>query len=242
MARLYPKLRNLGNLKFSVPRSFTQKCVTVEWARYWYNASDVKTIRYSVHFPALILAIPVFWSAKELPLHFKISGMDFYQFGMMGALHATAMVVSLRDWKLARLVMAFCFIMLAAAWSAATPIVALWVSSPALDHLSPWGGFNVISLFLVGSAIGCSGYWLLMRLFWFESFQPLGWIRTVALCVAATLSCFGIARVLNADGDVINLIIMATWWFAFSLGVYWSEVRETRKRLISVAQEVGLSS
>ena len=204
----------------------------------------MKTIRYDVHFPALIVAAIVFWFAKDLPLRIQISGMDFYQFGLMGALHSTCIVVALRGWKPTHLIAVPGFILLAAVWSAATPILALWssfLSAPILDKL-PRSDSNVILIFLIGSAIGCSGYWLLVRLFWFESFQPTGLLRTLALCMAATALSFGVAHVLNAIGDGIVLILTVTWWFAFSIGLCWSDARETRKRLLPVGQAVGLSS
>jgi hypothetical protein len=206
--------------------------------------SAMKKIRYGVHFPVLIAAVLVFWFAKNLPLHVQISGMDFYQFGLMGVLHATAIVVSLQGWKPARIIAALCFVLLAAILSAATPVLALWtsaLSAPLLNKLAG-SGSDVIPIFLLGSAIGCSGYWLMVRLFWFESFRPTDWLRTLSLCVVATASCFGLGRVLNANSDGIIVILTVTWWFAFSIGLYWSEEREVRKRLIPVGQKPGLAS
>jgi hypothetical protein len=96
----------------------------------------------------------------------------------------------------------------------------------------PRSDFNRIFIFLTGSAIGSSGYWLLVRLFWLKSLRRADWLRTVALCVAATLLAalalgmfdgyvHGVAKL---DADVISPILTVAWWFAFSISLYWSEM------------------
>jgi hypothetical protein len=204
----------------------------------------MKTIRYNVHFAALIVATLVFALTVDKPLPEWIDGF-YFCFGLMGALHATAIVVSLRDWKASRLLAALSFIVFAAIWSALTPFMVVWssvLSDPVLNTIAPYGDAKMICVYVAGSAIGCSGYWLLVRLFWYKSFRTLDWLRTVALCVAGTLSSLGVGDVLHVTGNGIIVSLTVGWWLAFSVGLYWSEVRETRERINPLGQETAFSS
>lgn len=209
--------------------------------RLWscYHVPAMKTIRYGVHFALLIVAAVIFWLAKNLYLPYWISNFDFFHYALMGALHATCIVVSLRDHKSAHQIIApfpiyaLCFIMLAAILSAATPILGLcaaivWAPLEELLRKNHLGGYAIL---LTGSAVGASGYWLLVRLFWLKTLRRADWLRTISLCVTATLltelalEMFdgyvrGMAK-LNAD--IISPMLTVTWWFAFSISLYWSE-------------------
>jgi len=195
----------------------------------------MKAIRYKLHFATLTVAAVVFLLAKDLALPYWISNFDFFHYGLMGALHATCIVVSLRDRKVARPIIALCFITLATVWSAATPILGLWGSifwAPFYDFLHR-NQLGTLAMFLTGSAIGASGYWLLVRRFWLKSLRRADWLRTVALCVAATLLSLltldmldTVARgVLKPSVDIVSPMLTVTWWFAFSISLYWSEMR-----------------
>jgi len=159
----------------------------------------------------------------------------------MGALHATSIVISLRDRRTRRPIIAFPiyalgFITLATVLSAWTPFIGLlgsivWFPFGAILREGHLGGD---AIYLTGSAIGASGYWLLVRLFRLKSLRPADWLRIVALCATATLVAGlalhaldgyvrGVAR-LNAD--VISPILIIAWWFAFSISLYWSETSE----------------
>ena len=167
------------------------------------------------------------------------SNFDFFHYALMGALHATSIVVSLRDRRATHPIIAFPtyalgFITLATVLSAWTPVMGLWGSLVWLpfagilreNHL---GGY---ALYLTGSAIGASGYWLLVRLFWLKSLRREDWLRTVALCVTATLLAElaldmfdGYVRgVAKLNADIISPILTVVWWFAFSISLYWSEM------------------
>lgn len=188
----------------------------------------MKSIRYSIHFPALVVAALILWLTKDVRFPYWVSNFNFYLFGMMGALHATCIVVSLRNRKPAHLVIALCFITLAAVWSAATPILGLWGSIVwyPITHFLPPGEFHQSFIFLTGSAIGSAGYWLLVRMFWLKSLRRTDCLRTVALCVAATLLSFATLEILPRSLDIGDPnILTAAWWFAFSISLYWSEMR-----------------
>jgi hypothetical protein len=151
----------------------------------------------------------------------------------MGILPATCVIVSLRDRKSAYPTVALSFILLAAAWSVATPIIVLLgnmalspVLEPALDKVPRQEIVTSVvffALFVGGSAIGSSGYWLLVRLFWLKSLRYADWLRTVLVCAAATLLSAIALGGLNPNADFFGLILTAMWWFAFSLSLYWSK-------------------
>jgi hypothetical protein len=201
----------------------------------------MKAIRYGLHFTTLAVAAVILWLAKGLYLPYWISDFDFFHFGLFGALHATSIVVSLRDRKAVRPIIALSFITLATVWSAWTPLMGLWggaiVWFPFADSLreNNLGGY---ALLVTGSAIGASGYWLLVRLFWLKSLRRADWLRTAALCVAATLlsdlalNMFdGYVRgVAKLNADLIFPILTTAWWFAFSISLYWSEMSGQAKK------------
>jgi len=181
-------------------------------------------IRYRFHFLILVVAAFVFWLAKE---------SDFAYYELMGALHATAVVVSLRNRKAHHAMLALCFIVLAAAWSAATPVIAyrslaLWSLFPQAPN---GGGLAYILMWVAGSAVGSAGYWLLVRLFWLRSLGRADCLRTVALCVAATLLSFPVAMLDQSGKDhYATVLFTVAWWLAFSLSLYWSEVSGQAKK------------
>jgi hypothetical protein len=200
----------------------------------------MKAIRYKLHFATLTVAVVVFLLAKDLALTYWISNFDFFHYGLMGTLHATCIVVSLRDRKVARPIIALCFIALATVWSAATPILGLWGSifwAPFSDFLRR-NHLGALSIFLTGSTIGASGYWLLVRQFWLKSLRRSDWLRTVALCVVATSLSAVAVNVLNPNIDILSPIITIAWWFAFSISLYWSEMSECANKSTEVIETV----
>ena len=79
----------------------------------------MKAIRYSLHFTLLIVAVVVLYLARDLTLLARVFNFNFFPVGLMGVLHAAAIVVSLRDRKAVHSISALSFIILAAVWSAA---------------------------------------------------------------------------------------------------------------------------
>jgi hypothetical protein len=143
---------------------------------------------------------------------------------------------------------ALCFIMLVTILSVATSILGLWGSIvwAPLDDILREKHLSGYSIFLTGSAIGASGYWLLVRLFWLKSLRRADWLRTLSLCVTATLltelalGMFdGYVRgVAKLNAAIISSILTVAWWFAFSISLYWSEISEQANQSTQVVETV----
>jgi len=203
-----------------------------------YNqAISMTAIRYELHFLLLSIA-----ACAYVVLGGILAANPLLLYGLMGAFHATTIVASLREQGLDNSWKAVFFIALAGVWSIATYFLAMmvdvgfWPVYPKLTSLQ--GSFVLVFIFLVGSAIGSSGYWLMVRLFWVKSLRLADWFRTVALCLAATFSAcmmFGGGIHFDLDNFKTDLPWTITWWFAFSLSLYWSETRKAaRTRLQSI--------
>lgn len=198
-----------------------------------YNAPDMKAIRYGLHFATLTLAVLIFWLATvDLTHPARSSYFENFYYGLMGALHSTSIVVSLRRSKPTRPIFVLCFISLAAIWSHLTPLMAVWSSVMwfPLRQISHRPNLDLSYLvYLNGSVIGSSGYWLLVRLFWLKSLKRADWLRTMTLCVAATSFSLVAVETLNFSDHTNFVLIAAVWWSAFSLSLYWSETSALAK-------------
>jgi hypothetical protein len=152
----------------------------------------------------------------------------------MGALHALTIVVSLRGPKTA--LRALCFVTLATALSAITPLMGLMGSELwfPFDAILREKNLGADAILVTGSAIGGSGYWLLVHLFWFRARRWASWLLTMALCATSTfllgrgIDMFdghdhGVAKI---DPDAISPMLTVGWWLAFSTSLYWSEMSE----------------
>ena len=189
----------------------------------------MKAIRYKVHFPILALAAIIYWLLQNVDFAVRALGLNVFDYILMGVLHSASIVISLRVRKATFPVTAPSFIVLAAVWSAATPILALSsivASGSLLDKAFHIEGLSYTFAFLVGSAIGSAGYWLLVRLFWVKALRPADCFKTVALCVAATLVSYGVGM-LDQRGDTgfTSTLFTVAWWLAFSGSLYWAEIR-----------------
>jgi hypothetical protein len=99
--------------------------------RSCYNVHAMKAIRYGLHFTTLAVAAVIFWLVKGVYLPYWISSFDFFHYALMGALHATSIVISLRHPRTTHSTMTFpiyvlVFITLATVLSVSTPFMGLW--------------------------------------------------------------------------------------------------------------------
>lgn len=178
----------------------------------------MKTIQYGRHFLLLAMAAILLWLPIQADIHIApTADVQFVLFyGLMGAFHAGALVLSLQDRSKAMLGKAIVFVALAAAVSVATPFLGLAVAS--LLKFVPYRGLGdsarLVLVLVLASAGGASLYWLLVRSFWMKSLRWMDLIITVGLCALVAPLFF---------------IPGAAWWAAFSLSLYWSEVRGLRR-------------
>jgi hypothetical protein len=159
-------------------------------------------------------------------------------FALIGAIHATSMVLSLR--YRATPVRGAALVALAALLSVVTPFLGFAVTPvlpfvmPLVLRLLPFlkaigdstPGDSARFLFVVtgASACGASGYWFLVRWFWLKPLRFVDFFRTVTLCVFATSVAFVIPAVLvSMNRDVAGYLPTVLWWFAFPGSLYWSE-------------------
>ena len=192
----------------------------------------MKAIRYDIHFTSLAVAAVIFWLLKNLRLPYWLADFNFLHYALMGVLHATSIVVSLRDRRTTH--HALGFITLAIILSALAPLMGLLgsiVLIPFADILRK-NQLGADAILVTGSAIGATGYWLLVRRFWLKSLRSKDLLRTVALCVTATL-LVGLALhvfdgydrgVANINAETSSSILTVGWWFAFSISLYLSEM------------------
>jgi hypothetical protein len=195
---------------------------------------SVKSIRYGIHFAALIVAVLVFWLAKDVnPFGvFRSVALNYLAHNvLMGALYSSAIVVSLTDRTAISTLSAFGFIVLTILWSTLTPMIGWWGSvwlpgAPSFTR-------QLLFVLITGSAIGSAGLWLLVRSFWMKSLRRMDLSRTVTLCVAITLLVLLVSYV---GGEAIMRsqfwvgvfgMLFSAWWLAFSISLYWSDTSKT---------------
>jgi hypothetical protein len=182
-------------------------------------------IRYRLHFTLLLLAFAAFCAVIG---PYTQSGTPYtsFMFGFMGFLHATCISASLRTRSSKQAAKAILFVTLATVLSYLVPTLAVYSSfllTPILERI-PDNRFNFLYLYLPGSAIGASGYWLLVRLFWVRALRLADWLKTVLLCMTATLvSTVACELVLHRYPLLFFPIVTAVWWCLFSTSIYWSE-------------------
>lgn len=157
----------------------------------------------------------------------------FSFFGLVGTLHATSIAVSLRNGT--SLTLRIAFIAAATVLSGVTMLLAI-VIAPELELIRS-GSLRLFFFLALASALGASGYWLLVRWFWLKSLSSTGLIKTVPLCTAATLISWGVGMLIallpwawhdgtmkTTPGIIISDLPTAAWWAAFSGSLYWSEL------------------
>jgi len=192
----------------------------------------MQAIRYKRHFLILIFAVTVLWLVMKAGDAVPAGDARFFLFfGGMGALHATSLVISLRDRTAVTLVRAVVFITLVAVLSAVAPF-SFVVLMPFLNLLGD--SLRLLFALAFASAFGASGYWLLLRWFWMKSLRPVSLITTALLCATATVLAWpGAGRLMPLTRDIGDLLPTVAWWAAFSLSLYWGDRQGSRWRISS---------
>jgi hypothetical protein len=141
-------------------------------------------------------------------------------FAVYGALHALAIVVSLRNPQPLSRKLRFI------AFAAALAVVSTALGLRGSTFLGALSGLVGPPLLLAVSAgFGAASYGMLLKAFWFDDLSP----RTIALIV---LGCVA-ATTLALETDVVpktadGLWLALPWWFAFSLGLWCHDYRTQR--------------
>ena len=187
----------------------------------------MKTIDYRRHFAILSVAsIPlVFFDYLPLP---EWTSRFIFLFGLIGALHALALVVSLN--VRGRLFRRVAFVCIIAGLSVLAPLVGAALAGLA----SPLGDARFYLALVLGSAFGASTYWLLIRVSWIPTLSCRSLVLATILCAltspiafifAAALTDFG-SNIEGALGLISNMILHIAWWFAFSYSLYRGETTD----------------
>jgi len=195
----------------------------------------MEMIQYKRHFLMLGLATIVLLLSYLGPDLVPAGDARFFSlFGLVGALHATSLVTSIRQGSAVKLKIAF--VALAAVLSAVTILLAM-VAIPILSMI-PGDSARFFLFLLLASALGASGYWLLVRWFWLKALRFDGLIITVGVCTVATLVSWGASMLLallpwawheglmrTTPQVITNILPTTAWWAGFSGSLYWIERR-----------------
>jgi len=190
------------------------------------------TLNYKVHFGALLLAMIALWLTYSLTIPDWIE-RAVYVYGLVGVLHACALVVSLP--KSAAVLRRVTFVALAGvasvlqAWVPALIFPALWMIPGMRTSDSPI--FEVAWLF--GATFFGAAYWLLVRGFWLRSLKLVNLLITLVLCGGTTLFAVTSAGELAVSRGVSAILPTAAWWVAFSISLYVGEGSEALRQLSS---------
>ena len=178
----------------------------------------VSAINYPRHFALLAVAAVALFFIEPLSFPPWLARFTFF-FTLFGALHAVALVAALRAGALWRRA---AFVVVTSALSGVVPYAGI-----ALARLVSLDAVALIAAMAFGSLVGASGYWLLVRTFWFSKLNSRDGAIAVSLCVGATVSGFVLAVVLSGFGShnsvVTDLLPTVFWWYAFSYSLWRSE-------------------
>ena len=175
---------------------------------------SMSMLNYARHFCLLICLTVVLAVTSTLSVAPTLVGA----FGLYGALHASAIAVSLREPKpLRRQVL---FIVSGATLSMASLSFGLLVIR--IGGALPGMSKPAVSLAL-SSGIGAAAYALVLRLCFDAPLAPPA-VGSIALgCVLATLAVLGSRLYLHGG----SLWFAAAWWFAFSAGLWRADMART---------------
>jgi hypothetical protein len=201
-------------------------------------------IRYRLHFLILIPAAVVLWFVSRAGDAIPDRGSDFFLFfSAMGVLHASSLVISLRDRTVVTPGKVIIFISLVGVLSVVT-VFSPWLLVPFLKVFgqSPMHGQSktlmVFVILAFASAFGASGYWLLLRSFWLKSRKFVNLITTIALCSATTVVSFLDAGSLTSRSrNIGDLVPTLGWWAAFSFSLYCGDLKWRSEKSISTTPE-----
>lgn len=195
------------------------------------------TIDYPRHFLLLIPAAALLWLLSDRATSLAGAGdaRVFLVFGAMGALHAAALVMSMRDRgiRLGKVLLFVALVTCASVLTGVLPLVTPLLRFAASRSMV----FFVFLILVLPSAFGATCYWLLVRVFWLGHLSYLGLMTTVVFCCVATAGSGFVGQLLPEFlADLVDLVPTLTWWVAFSLSLYCGEMRWDLSRRVATAR------
>jgi hypothetical protein len=165
---------------------------------------------YARHFGVLGIATVLIFLLAHWDL---LSDSLIVSFAINGALHALALVMTLRAHRpVARKLL---FIALAAGFSILTMYIG--ITGLVLFAVLP-GNERLYAVLGLCSVSGAITYGSLTRLFWIEKFPSRFILGMAFLCLLATWFCFFVRSYFDFLG---GWSLAAAWWFAFSAALWF---------------------
>jgi hypothetical protein len=164
-------------------------------------------IDYPRHFALLSAIAALLWATSP----WRAPGV-YFEFALYGALHAFALVVSLRPRQ--------------PAWRQGVFVALAALLCTLTGRLGLYGlRFGPLPTLASASAAGAVAYGILIRMFLAYAL-PAGAVAKIALaCLVATLAAF----IAGAGYPVLGgLWLAVAWWFAFSGGLWYEDRRRRR--------------
>jgi len=168
---------------------------------------------YPRHFAALIGLTALLTAANPwLPVHGPMA-----RFGMYGALYSFSLAVAVRApeplWR------RFEFIGLGSLLSLSNAIIG--IDAARIQSALP-GAVGPSLILAVCAGLGAASYVVLVRVVWKVALPPSGLLSMTLCCMLAALGSLALHLALRADG----LWLAVSWWFAFSLGLWYHDGRK----------------
>jgi hypothetical protein len=186
----------------------------------------MKAIDYRRHFAILSAVSVAIIFSTYLPIP-EPNGFlkPIFIFGLIGALHAIALVTSLRHHE--SIFKRISVVFIAAGLSILSPLIGLVVT----HLLSALDGYAIAIGLILASALGIASYWLVIRMTLIRALPYKYLLFTVILCSITTLLALACSAWLkefgsinySIRGDISFGIPFIAWWFAFSYSLYRAE-------------------
>ena len=173
-------------------------------------AAERDRFRYPLHFGVLTgLTVWVTAVTRWLPVHGPVA-----RFGLYGALYSCSLAVAVRGTVPLRHRLEF---IAGGALLSAVNVIAGIQASRMLSGLPGTIGPSLILASCAG--LGAAGYAVLVRTVWHAALPPRALVSMALGCMLASLGILALHLTLRADG----LWVAVSWWFAFSIGLWYHD-------------------
>lgn len=184
------------------------------------QATAVTVIDYRLHFRVLGVSAALLCALVASLAQSSLGSFTGF-FGVIGAIHSTALVLALRrpaSWGRRLL-----FIGIAITLSIAAPLVGF--SSARVMRVPQFWSFHA-AIFLA-SAFGAAAYWIVVRWMWLPRLAHESAFTTSGLCAVGSVCAFQICAILTGYGSrsslLADMIPTVVWWSVFSATIFFAE-------------------